>query len=154
MAYRFRRVRLFGFPFLWQQAAGLCSSSPLAEDPSRCPERLRGWMMCPHSMASCGISVFSQYRFVRDAIYRSRTGILTLRSCLLVLSFIIIILITKHPIWPRLWGLAQPVTVQYSVAVHMTDHGGMHAASGVILRSKRYLEPSDLVKGSVLYSWR
>lgn len=93
---------------------GLCFSSPLAEIPSRCSERPCGWMMCPHSMASCRISVFSQYRFVSDTIYRSRPGVWTPRSCLLLVSFISTILITKHPIWPQLWSLVLPVTVQHS----------------------------------------
>lgn len=68
---QFRRNRFLFFSLLWQQAMGLCSASPLAESLSRCPESPRGRMMCPHSMASCRIWVFSPYRLVSDTIYRS-----------------------------------------------------------------------------------
>lgn len=92
-------------------------------------------------MAVCRISVFSQYRFVSDTIYRSRTGVVTPRSCLIELSFIIIIiLITKHPTWPRLLSPAQAVTVQnLASGGQMPGHGGMPTAPGGILRSKHRL---------------
>lgn len=155
VAYWFSRVRLLGFSLLWQQAMGLCFSSPLAEIPSRCPERPCGWMMCPHSMASCRISGSSQYRFVSDTIYRSRPGLWTLRLCLLLLSFISTILITKHPIWPQLWSLALPVAVQHLESCSADDSPcGMHSASGVTLRSKCYPKLSDLMEWSVLSSQR
>lgn len=139
MAWWFRKVRLLVFSLLWQQATGLCSSSPLAESPSQCPERPRGWMMCPHSMASCRIWVFSQYRFASDTIYKSRTGVLTPRSCLVVLSFIIIILITKCAIWLRLWSLAQTVTVQYSDSCSADDRPWRNAPC-----FRRYFEEQTL----------
>jgi len=43
----------------------------------------------------------------------------------------------------------EPCSDSYStrtVAVQMTDRGGMHAALGVLLRSKHHPELSDLVK--------
>lgn len=57
-----------------------------------------GW--CAHI---CRFSIFAQCRFVSDTIYRSRTGVVTPRSCPMDLSIIIIIIITiKHPTWQGL----------------------------------------------------
>lgn len=107
--------------------------------------------MCPHSMAACRISVFSQYRFVTDTIYRSRTGVVTPRSCLIEWSFVIIILVTKHPTWPRLWSPPQAVTAQnLASGGQMPGHGGTPTALGGILRSKHCLNCPVWWKGQ---SW-
>lgn len=111
-------------------------------------------MCCAHI---CRISVFSQYRFVSDTIYRSRAGVVTPRSYLIQMSFFIIIisssssiLNTKHPTWPRLWSPAQAVAVQDS---DVSPWSNAHC-SRWDFEEQTSPEQSNLLNGSVLDGWR